>query len=371
MKLSQYLSSILPIVAICLLASIAGCEGKRTADSSTNNSTSNTTSDKASPKNPASKKVVEKLFDDDVPLGLEPLPYPADNVPSESKIALGRKLFFDPMLSGDNTISCSTCHDPEKGWADGKVVAEGIGNQKGKRNTISIVNSAYSRRYFWDGRAKSLEAQSLIPIFTAHEMGLESEAELLLRVSEHHEYPGLFADSFEDGVTMPNIAKAIASFERTILLGDTPYDRYQSGDKSALSESAVRGMKIFFNDRRGNCAGCHAAPLFSDMQFYNTGIGVNEPEPDLGFHVTMGWGFKSAFRTPSLRGIIDTAPYMHDGSLETLEDVVDYYNRGGNRNPNIDAGVKRLRLSKQNKTDLVAFLREGFGSFKSQSAVPQ
>ena len=301
-----------------------------------------------------------------LPAGLPEMHIPYDNPSTVEKIALGKKLFFDPILSADRSIACATCHDPEKGWADGLPVSVGVEGRKGKRNSLSILNSGFYKKLFWDGRAKSLEQQALVPILNPEEMGLESEDEILVRLNEGGEYGRLFDEAFEDGLTVANVGKAIACFERTILLGDTPFDRYEAGDKEALSESAVRGMKLFFNERQANCGTCHAKPLFSDQEFYNLGVGMDQPDPDLGYHVTLGWGFKGAFRSPSLRGITQTAPYMHDGSLQTLEEVVEFYAKGGIPNSNLDVGMRKLRLSDQDKSDLVQFLKEGFRTY-SQS----
>ncbi len=298
----------------------------------------------------------------DVPQGLKPLPIPADNALSEAKIELGKQLYFDPRLSADNTISCASCHDPQKGWSNGESVATGIGGQKGGRNAPTIVNAAYQRFQFWDGRAEHLEGQALGPIQNPIEMNMKLD-DLVAKLSGIEGYRQQFEQVFGGEITPDRIAKAIASFERTVLSGDAPYDRFVAGDEDALSEAAQRGRQVFFN--KANCSACHAGPNFSDGAFHNVGVGMDAPEEaqDIGRHaVTNLLGDRGAFRTPTLREIDRTAPYMHDGSLKTLEEVVDYYARGGHPNPQLDEEIYPLKLSDEQKQDLVAFLREGLRS---------
>ncbi len=294
---------------------------------------------------------------------------PADNPSTPEKIALGKELFFDPALSIDESMSCATCHDPEKGWSNGEALADGHNGTPGKRNVLSILNSAfYDGGLFWDGRTNTLESQALIPILHPDEMGLSSEAELVERVSANESYQKKFAQSFEDGITAANITKAIACFERTIFIKETPYDRYQAGDRSAMSPSAIRGMKIFFNRFTGNCGTCHPGPLFTDNKYHNIGIGMDQPNPDLGYHHTTGFASWGKFRSPSLRGVALTGPYMHDGSLKTLEEVVEYYNKGGIRHKYTDIAMQKLRLSDRQKKDLVTFMREGLSECVDQKS---
>ena len=296
---------------------------------------------------------------------LPPMKIPADNPMTPEKIELGKMLFFDTALSSDHSMSCATCHDPELGWSNGEKLAEGASGVRGKRNTLSILNVGfYDKHLFWDGRVKTLEEQALVPVFEATEMGMESEADLLERVNENEDYKTRFAEVFEDGVTANNIARALATFQRTIFVKEIPYDRYLAGDKSAMSESAIRGSKLFFSERRTSCGICHPAPLFTDQQPYNIGIGMDQENPDWGFHVTEGWAHWGKFRSPSLRGIDQSGPYMHDGSLATLEEVVDYYDKGGIRHEYTDRTIRNLRLSDQQKKDLVAFMREGLREIK-------
>jgi cytochrome c peroxidase len=269
-------------------------------------------------------------------------------------------LYFDKRLSQDNTVSCASCHDPEKGWSNSDRFATGFKQQKGGRSSPTVVNSGYHFFQFWDGRAKHVEGQALGPIQNPIEMAMEM-GPLVERLNKIPGYREQFQKVFQTDVTEEGIAKAIGAFERTLLAGDAPYDRFKAGDESALSESAQRGMKIFFN--KGHCSACHAGPLFTDGAFHNIGVGFNQEMPDLGRFVESKLeGDKGAFRTPSLRDIARTAPYMHDGSEANLEDVVEYYNKGGNKNPYLDEELFPLNLTEQEKADLVTFLQEGLSS---------
>jgi cytochrome c peroxidase len=295
-----------------------------------------------------------------VPKGLPPLRVPADNPLTPAKVALGKQLYFDNRLSIDNTVSCATCHDPKEGWADSDPVSSGVGKAKGGRNAPSVVNAAYFKLQFWDGRANELEGQALGPIQNPVEMSMKLE-EVVERLNKIEGYRQQFQKVFGTNVTEENIARAIAAFERTVLAGDAPYDRFKAGDKAALSDSAQRGLKLF--NGKANCSACHSGPLFSDAAFHNIGVGMNAKDPDLGRYVlTKLSGDRGAFRTPPLRDIARTAPYMHNGSMKTLEDVVDWYNKGGHANPQLDEEIFELNLSDQEKMDLVTFLKEGLTS---------
>jgi cytochrome c peroxidase len=299
------------------------------------------------------------------PLGLPEMRIPADNPLTKAKIELGKQLYFDPRLSIDNTVSCATCHDPQKGWSNGAAVATGVGGQKGGRSAPTIINAGYSTFQFWDGRAKHVEGQALGPIQNPIEMNLtlEAMAEKLSKIEGYRtQFQAVFGgDSAEQSVTPENVAKAIAAFERTIVSGDAPYDRFKAGDKTALSEGAQRGMKLFFG--KANCSACHSGPNFQDGAFHNIGHGLEKPEPDLGRHAeTKIEGDRGSFKTPTLREIARTAPYMHDGAYATLEEVVAYYNKGGFNNPQLDEEIFALKLTDEQVADLVTFLREGLSS---------
>lgn len=294
------------------------------------------------------------------PAGLNPVPVPSDNPLTAAKVELGKQLYFDPRLSQDNNVSCASCHDPAKGWSNGTPFATGIGGQMGGRSSPTIINSAYQKFQFWDGRALELEGQALGPIQNPIEMNMKLD-DLIPKLNKIEGYQKQFRTVFGKDATPENIAKAIAAFERTVLSGDAPYDRFKAGDKKALSEAAQRGQSVFFN--KASCSACHAGPNFTDGSFHNIGVGMDKPEPDLGrFGETKLVGDKGGFKTPTLREIARTAPYMHDGSLKTLEDVVNYYDKGGTPNPQLDEEIFPLKLSDAQKADLVTFLKEALAS---------
>ena len=298
------------------------------------------------------------------PLGLPPVPIPGDNPPTEESIALGKKLFFDAILSADDTVSCASCHDPKLAFTDGMPTAKGIKAQFGKRNTPTVLNAAYYPVLFLDGRAPSLEEQAGGPIANPLEMGQTHDV-TAAKIAKIPQYKVAFEKVFGPGpVTIGKIAMALASYERTLLSGDSPFDRYlYKNDETAMSAAAIRGLKIFTDKKRGNCATCHtigeAYSLFSDGKFHNIGAGINASGEmtDLGrYEQSHSESDKGAFRTPGLRNVALTAPYMHDGSLKTLKDVVDFYAGGGTSNPQLDPEIHELKLSGQERADLVAFL---------------
>ena len=310
------------------------------------------------------------------PLGLKPIKVPKDNPITKEKIELGRRLFFDKRLSKTQTVSCASCHDPEKGWSNGTPVAEGIDKQTGNRSSPTLINVVYSRSQFWDGRAKTLEEQALGPIQNRIEMGMDLK-ELEKRLGEIESYRDEFKSVFNTEVTSDSIAKAIATFERTILSGNAPFDKFKAGDETALSEPALRGRKLFFG--KANCSACHSGPNFTDNGFHNIGIGMEaadsktetNAELDVGrFALSKLGGDKGAFKTPTLREIDRTAPYMHDGRFETLEEVVEFYDKGGIANEQLDEELFRLKLNDQQKSDLVAFLKEGLASENYPTSKP-
>lgn len=299
-------------------------------------------------------------LDIEVPLGLKPLKKLRSNVMTEEKIALGKQLYFDKRLSSDNTISCASCHDPNKGWSNGEATAAGVEGQRGGRSAPTIINSAYQKFQFWDGRAGSLEEQALGPIANPIEMNLPVD-EAVKRIANIEGYAKQFQAVFGEPVNAENLAKAIAAFERTVLSGNSPYDQFKAGDKAALSEQAQMGMKLFFG--KANCSGCHVGSNFTDNGFHNLGVSFLSDAPDFGREVISKLGGdKGAFKTPTLRDIARSAPYMHDGSLATLEDVVDYYDKGATPNEYLDEEIFPLKLSDEQKAALVAFLKEGLAS---------
>jgi cytochrome c peroxidase len=298
------------------------------------------------------------------PLGLPPVPVPADNPPTANTIALGRSLYYDPILSADGTVSCASCHSPDKGFSDGLPVSIGIAGKKGGRNAPTVLNSAYYTLQFWDGRAPSLEDQAGNPMQNPVEMG-HSDAGVVQALEGNPTYQQMFEIAYGPGpITFAKVRHALASFERTMISGNSPFDRYRfGGDKSAMSDSAIRGLEIFMSEEKGDCAECHTIEdgfaLFTDNEFHNLGAGLNNrgEMTDLGRHeVTMNDADRGAFKTPTLRNIAQSAPYMHDGSLATLKDVVDFYVGGGNSNDYLDEDIKELKLSAEERADLEAFL---------------
>jgi cytochrome c peroxidase len=297
-------------------------------------------------------------------LGLPPVPIPAGNPPTAETIALGRRLFYDPKLSADNTLSCSSCHNPALAFTDGRAVSQGVHGQMGKRNAPTILNAAYNLTQFWDGREPDLENQAGGPIANPIEMNQTHEA-CVVKLNGDAGYRRDFAAAFGPGpVTIGKAEMAVASFERTLISGNSAFDRYRfGGDKSAMSAAAIRGLAIFEDKQRGNCVTCHTIEksyaLFTDGKFHNLGAGMNGDGEltDLGRYTqTKADADRGAFRTPTLRNIAKTAPYMHDGSKKTLKEVVDFYVGGGNSNPQLDKEIRELKLSGQERGDLVAFL---------------
>ncbi len=299
-----------------------------------------------------------------VPLGLSPVPIPASNPQTAAKIELGRRLYFDTRLSGDGTLSCASCHSPTLGWTDRRPTSKGIDGHIGGRNAPSIINAAYHGTQFWDGRAASLEEQALGPIENPIEMGSDL-TQVVNRLSENSDYTKRFEEVFGTQVTREGIGKAIAAFERTIISGNSPYDRYEAGDESDLNEAQKRGMELFMD--RANCAVCHTPPTFSNGRFYNAGVGMGEEEPDPGrMAVTKRERDFGRFRVPSLREVKETGPYFHDGSAATLEEAVALMAGGGIDNPNLSSMFKVVRLAnltEQDQSDLVEFLKALSGEY--------
>jgi cytochrome c peroxidase len=267
------------------------------------------------------------------------MPIPDANPLTPQKIALGRRLFFDKRLSLDGTLACASCHDPKLAFSDGRKVAVGIGGAEGIRSAPAIVNRGYGRTFFWDGRAKTLEEQALVPILNPKELGM-TEAEIERRT----------------GLKIDDVTAALASYVRTIRAGDSRFDRYASGNQRALSDLEKAGLAVFRGKAR--CNTCHVGPNFTDENFHNTGVAWRD-----GSLVDLGAG-EGRFKVPTLREVARTAPYMHDGSLATLEDVVDYYDRGGNANPGLDEDIRPLHLNAEEKRALVAFLRSLSGTIR-------
>lgn len=336
------------------------------------------------------------------PLGLPPVPAPDDNPTTAEKIALGEVLFNDKRFSSTGEVSCSTCHDPAKGFTDGPLsVSEGIDKLTGTRNAPTVINAAYYTSQFWDGRRASLEEQSGDPFLNPVEMNLPSHDSILEIVRNDDGYAALFDNAFGvsgPAITMDHVKKAIAAFERVVVAGDSPFDRWRyGGEESAISDQAKRGFDIFLND--GRCVSCHTISethaLFTDNKFHNLGIGFKKIEGDTAvvvgeflrvaqtdqevdeavlqdaeiseigrFAVSREMQDIGQFKTPTLRNIAATAPYMHDGSLRTLREVVEFYNttisphedQNQDPNPFQSGGIRPLDLTEEQIDDLVAFL---------------
>jgi cytochrome c peroxidase len=329
-----------------------------------------------------------------IPLGLPPVPVPADNPQTPEKITLGKRLYEDARFSGDGTISCASCHEPTKAFTDGRPVAQGIRKQKGTRNSPTVINAAYYDSQFWDGRRPSLEEQAKDPFINPVEHGLKSHEPILETIRADATYPAEFKKVFgvdAKDITIDHVVKAIASFERTVISGNSPFDRYlYGGDPKAISEAAKRGLELYRTKAR--CQDCHTIgqtnAIFTDNKFHNLGVGFKKIEPhvikianafrkakqegkkidesvltnqeasELGrFAVTLNPSDIGRFKTPTLRNVTATAPYMHDGSLKTLEEVIDLYNKGGEANTLLDSGIRPLNLTDQEKADLLEFLK--------------
>lgn len=316
-----------------------------------------------------------------------------ENPMTRAKIELGRQLYFDPRLSSDSTISCASCHHPDYGWAFESQFGIGVDGQEGGRNSPVSFNRILSGPQFWDGRAATLEDQAVGPIANPIEMANTHEV-CVKTLSEIPGYKAQFEKIFDDGVNIDNVGKAIATFERTIVTGPAPYDyyevvrsfekqfpadelefleeddpelyaKYAEAKKNAagMSESARRGREIFFSEK-GNCTACHAGANFTDELYHNLGVGMDAETPDLGrYEVTKQEKDKGAFKTPTIRNIVQTAPYMHDGSQKTLEEVVEWYTKGGHPNPHLSDKMKKLNLTQQDKEDLVNFMKACTGEF--------
>jgi cytochrome c peroxidase len=323
-------------------------------------------------------------------LGLPPVPVPDANPQSTGKVELGRLLFNDKRFSADGTISCASCHKADLAFTDGLPVAKGINQQIGNRNAPTVVNSVFYETFFHDGRAASLEEQALGPFTNPIEHGLKDHQFIVDIVSSDTNYRKRFKDVFglsANNIEIGSVTMAIASFERTLIAGNSPFDQFFFGrNKSAISASAARGSRVF--RRKGNCANCHEISwnnaLFTDNRFYNIGVGFGKLKPEVDailialqqgksldllqitkdqkselgrFNVTRVIDDIGRFKTPTLRNIALTGPYMHDGSIKTLAEVVEYYDKGGEKNRFLDPAIFPLKLTEQEKKDLVAFMK--------------
>lgn len=291
-----------------------------------------------------------------VPRGLDRYrPSPFDNALTAEKISLGRRLFFDRRLSNSGKLSCAGCHDPSRSFSSAAKGVSEVDAALVRRDIPAIFNRAWGESFFWDGRVTTLEEQVIQPILNPRELGMTPDRVLALVRSA--DYRSRFVEAFGVEPQLPHVARALATYVRTIVSGDSPYDRFVAGASSALSEEARRGLVLF--NSKGGCTGCHRGPNFTDEQFHNTGVAWRTGTlTDEGrARVTHRDEDRGAFKTPTLRQVALTAPYMHDGSFQTLEDVIDHYDSGGVRAPGLDPRIHALKLQGAEKRDLAAFLR--------------
>ena len=336
-------------------------------------------------------------------LNLEDFYLPADNPINKDKVALGRSLFFDSLLSSNNSVSCATCHSPQAAFSDSRQVSLGVESRAGDRNAPTIINRAFSREQFWDGAANSLEEQAKVPLINPKEMAMPSHELLVKKVGDIRGYKSWFKRIFARDVNIDDLAKATAAFERTVVSGNARFDRYKNGNQHALNEAEKRGLALF--EGKARCSQCHNGPNFTDEKYHNIGVGWDATLVDLGrYKVTRKEQDIGAFKTPTLREIAGTAPYMHNGTFATLEETVTFYNMGGIANPFLDVEMKRpnltleqmleyyekkndpktpapetglvkLELTKQEQADLVAFLKalsgQGWQDITSPDSFPE
>ena len=339
----------------------------------------------------ANNRPLEVVLPVGLALGANNISIPADNPITRAKIELGRQLFFDTRLSSDNTVSCASCHHPEDGYGRNKPFGDGVGGQKGGRNSPIAFNRILSSVQFWDGRAATLEDQAKGPIANPIEMANTHDAAVkTLKGIEGYrlQFESIFPGK---GITIDTVAQAIATFERVLVTGPSPADYYEpyahfvknyrdelkdldafkkddldsynqywslkrASDANPITASAIRGRELFFG--KANCTACHAGANFTDEKYHNIGIGMDKPKPDLGrYDQTKVDKDRGAFKTPTVRNISQTGPYMHDGSLKTLEEVVEWYDKGGHPNPYLSDKMKKLNLTAQEKEDLVSYMK--------------
>jgi cytochrome c peroxidase len=285
------------------------------------------------------------------------------------EVTLGVRLFFDPKLSIDGSVSCATCHQPGQGFSNGAAVGTGVGGQMGNRSVPTVYAAAHNPFQFWDGRATTLEQQALMPITNPLEMG-ETLPAVVAKLGQDAGYKQLFQVVYGGPPTAQRLGKAIASFERALTADRSPFDRFIAGDAAAMTAQQQRGWAVFQD--RGRCIECHKLPDFTDNTFHNLGVGTDKVTVDVGRQGVTGkqsdW---AAFKTPTLRNITRTAPYMHDGSEATLTDMVRFYDRGGLENPNLDAKMKPIHLMVEEREDLLAFLDALSSPDNLKDLVPQ
>jgi cytochrome c peroxidase len=292
---------------------------------------------------------------------------PANNPQTPDKIALGKMLFFDPRLSKSGKTSCETCHLPDKGWADGKVLSTKDDGTMNTRHTPTLYNVGYYMQWYWDGRAATLEGQILAA--WRNQMGADPE-QIVMKLNGIPGYKDAFQKAFGGPATPDNVTQALANFVRTIKSEGAAWDKYEAGDKTAVSQEVIDGFDVFTSTRRANCTLCHLPPLYTDTLFHNVGVGFDKPMPDMGRGKILADAAKAknttdpeaekltgAFKTPTLRGVINHPPYFHDGRAMTLDDAIDFMTKGGIRNDHVDEKLKPRQMRPEDKTKLIAFLK--------------
>jgi cytochrome c peroxidase len=289
----------------------------------------------------------------EIPAGFPQMPVPNDNFLTKDRVALGKRLFFDPILSRDGSISCGSCHFQANAFADTAVFSRGINGNQGFRNAPTLFNLAWHPYFFMDGGVPTLELQVLAPLDNHAELDMDL-LELIARLKRHPQYPALFRQAYGRDPDPFALTRAIAAYERTLVSGNSPYDQYTS-NPNALNDSQIRGMDLFFGDRL-QCASCHSGFDFTDYGFYNIGLPLTTADSGR-MRVTLNELDRGAYKTPSLRNVAVSAPYMHDGSLSSLEAVIDFLASGGAHYPNQHPLTQGFTISNQEKTDLIAFLQ--------------
>lgn len=306
------------------------------------------------------KSTVFKAGDSSLQIWLLPeeMPTPENNQLTPERIKLGKILFFDPRLSGDRNMSCATCHNPSFGWSDGLPTARGNKSMLLGRASPTITNAGYNSIQMWDGRKKSLEDQAIGPMKAHEEMNMNL-SDLMTFLSENKEYADMFEEAYpKQGINEETLAKALASFERTVVSRNSSFDKWVAGDESALTPQQIEGFKTFMNPEKGNCVVCHSAPNFTDDGFHNLGLAAfGKENPDMGRYTERPLGLmKGAFKTPTMRDATLTAPYFHDGSASTLVEVIEHYQSGGIVKTNLSPNFIAANLNEQEVKDLVAFM---------------
>jgi cytochrome c peroxidase len=300
-------------------------------------------------------------------VALPEMKVPADNPMTADKVALGKQLFFDTRLSKNGNMSCETCHLPDKGWTDGKMLSPKFDGSMNVRHTPTLYNVGYYNEWYWDGRAATLEGQILAA--WRGQMGADPD-QISATLNGVEGYKNAFQKAMGGPASADTVTKALASFVRTLVSDNSPWDRYEKGDKTAVSEDAIKGFEVFSHTDKANCTLCHLPPLYTDALFHNVGVGFDKPTPDLGRGKILADAatkagttddkaktMNGAFKTPTMRSIAESGPYFHDGRAATLEQAVDFMLKGGIANPGLDEKLKPRKISAAERTQLLAFLK--------------